>query len=278
MQRASLIRLASVPVMAAGVWLAWAQAPRQPLTIEKVTENLYIIVGNGGNVAVLPTDEGVILVDDKFDQDGPEIRAKVKSVTSQPIRYIINTHQHGDHTGGNKGFLDTSAEIIAHRNARANMLEQKMPGLPRITFSDESQLFLGGKEVVVRYFGRGHTNGDAMVFFPSEKVVHTGDLFVRGTPFIDYPGGRSLKAWDKTLENALKTDFETVIPGHGAVSKKADLAQWRITLASMLTRAKQACEGTPEGVLGRLKLEDLGMKSSGLFDRSLPGLCAEVRN
>jgi glyoxylase-like metal-dependent hydrolase (beta-lactamase superfamily II) len=165
--------------------LAWAQVARQPLTMEKVTANLYVIFGNGGNVAVLPTSEGVILVDDKFDQDGPEIRAKVKSITDQPIRYIINTHHHPDHTGGNRAFLESSAEIIAHRNARATMVEQKMPGLPRITFSDEAQLFLGGQEVRVRYFGRGHTSGDALVFFPSEHAVHTGDLFVRGAPFID---------------------------------------------------------------------------------------------
>ncbi len=279
MQNSSLIRLASVPILAAGVWLAWAQTPRPPLTIEKVTDNLYVIIGNGGNVAVMPTGEGVILVDDKFDQDGPEIRAKVKSVTNQPIKYIINTHQHGDHTGGNKSFLESSAEIIVHRNARANMVQQKMPGLPRITFSDESQLFLGGKEVVVRYFGRGHTNGDAMVFFPSEKVVHTGDLFVRsGAPFIDYSSGGSLKAWDKTLEGALKGDFETVIPGHGAVAKKADLAQWRQTLVTMFGRAKQACAGGADGALGRLKLDDLGMKTPGMLERSISGLCEEAKN
>jgi cyclase len=278
MRRTLAIRIAAVVIAGAGVWLAWAQTPRSPLTIEKVTDNLYVIIGNGGNVAVLPTNEGVLLVDDKFDQDGPEIRAKVKSVSDQPIRYIVNTHQHGDHTGGNKGFLDTSTEIIAHRNARANMAEQKMPGLPRITFSDETQVFLGGKEVRVRYFGRGHTNGDVMVFFPSEGVVHTGDLFVRGTPFIDYSGGGSLKAWDQTLEGALKADFETVIPGHGAVSKKADLAKWRETLAALRAHAKTACAGGTEGVAGRLKLEELGMKPGGLFDRSIPGLCEEMKN
>jgi cyclase len=278
MKRTLLIRAAAASVIGAGIWLAWAQAPRQPLTVEKVTPNLYVIVGNGGNVAVLPTSEGVILVDDKFDQDGPEIRAKVKSITGQPIRYIINTHHHGDHTGGNKSFLESSVEIIAHRNARATMVQQKMPGLPRITFSDETQVFLGGKEVRVQYFGRGHTSGDVMVFFPSEKVVHTGDLFVRGAPFIDYSAGGSLKAWDQTLEGALKADFEIVIPGHGAVSKKADLVQWRQTLAGLRRQAKTACAGGTEGALGRMKLEELGMKPSPLFERSMAGLCAESKD
>lgn len=262
----------------AGLWLAWSQAQRQPLTVEKVTDNLWVIVGNGGNVAVMPTSEGVILVDDKFDQDGPEIRAKVKTITDQPIRYIVNTHHHGDHTGGNKAFLDASAEIIAHKNARSTMVDQKMPGLPRITFSDETQIFLGGKEVRVQYFGRGHTSGDVMVFFPSERVVHTGDLFVRGAPFIDYSSGGSIKAWDQTIANALKTDFDTVIPGHGQVSKKSDLAQWRETLASLRARAKAACAQGTEGAIGRMKLDELGMKPSPLFERSAAGLCEETKN
>jgi glyoxylase-like metal-dependent hydrolase (beta-lactamase superfamily II) len=152
---------------------------------------------------VLPTAEGVLLVDDKFAQDAPEIVAKVKSVSDKPIRYILNTHQHGDHTGGNEAMLAASAEIIAHKNARANMVTLKMPGLPRVTFSDETQVFLGGKEVRARHLGRGHTNGDAVIYFPSERVLHTGDLFVNGgAPFIDYANGGSLVEWDKTLELA----------------------------------------------------------------------------
>ncbi|MBS1874055.1 MAG: MBL fold metallo-hydrolase [Acidobacteria bacterium] len=278
MTKTPVVRAAAGIVAAAGLWLAWSQVARQPLTMEKVTDGLWVIIGNGGNVAVMPTSEGVLLVDDKFDQDGPEIRAKVKSITDQPIKYIVNTHQHGDHTGGNKAFLEGSAEIIAHKNARANMVSQKMPGLPRITFSDETQIFLGGKEVRVQYFGRGHTSGDVMVFFPSERIVHTGDLFVRGAPFIDYSSGGSLTAWDQTLAAALKADFDTVIPGHGAVSKRADLAQWRVTLATLRTRAKAACAQGTDGMVGRMKLEELGMKPSPLFERSAPGLCEETKN
>jgi glyoxylase-like metal-dependent hydrolase (beta-lactamase superfamily II) len=123
--------------------------------MEKVTDNLYVIIGNGGNVAVMPTSEGVLLVDDKFAQDGPEILAKVKSVSDKPIRYVLNTHQHGDHTGGNAALLAASATVIAHKNARANMATQKMPGLPPITFSDETQVFLGGKECKPGTLGEG---------------------------------------------------------------------------------------------------------------------------
>jgi len=102
----------------AGVWLAWSQG-QQPaqLTLEKVTENIYVIIGSGGNVAFMPTSEGVIVVDDKFAQDAPQIQAKIKSVTDKPVRYVLNTHQHGDHTGGNAAMLAANAEILIHKNA-----------------------------------------------------------------------------------------------------------------------------------------------------------------
>src|SRR5205085_6315477 len=142
-----------------------SQNPPAQLTLEKVTPNLYVIIGSGGNVAVMPTSEGVLLVDDKFAQDGPQIMAKVRTLSDKPVRYVLNTHQHGDHTGGNEALLAANAEIIIHKNARTNMAAAEMPGIPRITFSEESQVFLGGKEVVARYLGRGHTNGDAVIYF-----------------------------------------------------------------------------------------------------------------
>src|SRR5438552_15168288 len=120
------IRVTIAAAALAGLWIAWPQNPQPPatLTLQKVTENLYVIIGNGGNVAVMPTTEGVILVDDKFAQDAPDILAKVKTVSDKPIRYILNTHQHGDHTGGNQSLLTMAAplDIVAHKNARANMV------------------------------------------------------------------------------------------------------------------------------------------------------------
>ena len=247
--------------------------------MEKVTDNLYVIMGNGGNVAAMPTSEGVLLVDDKFALDAPEILAKVKSISDKPIRYILNTHQHPDHTGGNETFMAASAEIIIHKNARANMLAAKMPGLPRITYADESQVFLGGKEVQAHHLGRGHTNGDAVIYFPSERVLHTGDLFVNGgAPFIDYSAGGTIVEWDKTIERALQLDFDIVIPGHGPVAKKADLVKWVQTIAALRAHAKSACAAGPTDALKRMNLEELGMKPSPLFERSMPGLCQELSN
>src|ERR1700736_3799920 len=235
--KSAAIRASAILLALTALCLLWSQTQRPPLTMEKVTDNLYVIIGNGGNVAVMPTTEGVILVDDKFAADAPEITAKVKSITDKPIRYVLNTHQHGDHTGGNEALLAASAEIIIHKNARANMVTVKQPGLPRITFSDETQVFLGGLEVRARHLGRGHTNGDAVIYFPSERVLHTGDLFVNGgAPFIDTNNGGSIKEWDKTVQAALQLDFDTVIPGHGPVTKKADLVKWVQTLGMLRTR------------------------------------------
>ena len=122
MQRSTSIRLAGLTLAIGGVWVALTQQPpAQPLTVEKIADDLHVIVGSGGNVGVLTTSDGVILIDDKFERNVPEILAKVKSITSQPLKYVINTHQHGDHTGGNQSLM-TSAEIFAHKNAAANMV------------------------------------------------------------------------------------------------------------------------------------------------------------
>src|SRR5262249_31086649 len=141
LKRDLVTRVTLAAVGIAGVWAALAQQQQQPLTMEKVSENLWVIMGDGGNVAVMPTSEGVVLVDDKFARDAPEIQTKVKTVSEKPIRYVLNTHQHGDHTGGNAALLDSGAEIIVNRNARANMATQKMPGAPRLTFSDEQEVY-----------------------------------------------------------------------------------------------------------------------------------------
>ena len=180
MSRTLLVRLfAGIPFLLIS-WIGYTQSQKQPpqLTINKVKEDLYEIEGDGGNVAVYITNEGVILVDDKFEQDYEQIVAKVKSVTSQPIKYILSTHHHSDHSGGNTRFSAT-VEIISTANARANIVTRKQPNAApnmvpaRVVFTEETAVFLGGKEVRARYFGRGHTNGDAIIYFPALRTLHT---------------------------------------------------------------------------------------------------------
>jgi glyoxylase-like metal-dependent hydrolase (beta-lactamase superfamily II) len=263
MRRTALAGLFVAVLLVLGAWVVHTQSakPPGPLRIEKVKEDLYMISGEGGNVAVYVTSEGVVLVDDMFDRNHADILAQVKSITDKPLKYVINTHQHDDHAGGDMKMLPI-AEVIAHKNARANLVHIRQPyyedtpgtpiGLPRLTFSDEASVFLGGREIRAKYFGRGHTSGDAIVYFPDLKVVHTGDLFLGRRPardgaptpprpagvniYVDYAQGGSFFDWTKTLDAALTLDFDTVIPGHGPVSTKADVAAFRADVDTMRTR------------------------------------------
>src|SRR5271154_6833950 len=175
MKRTLVARAFAGALLLAGCWIAYTQDSGKkppPLTLNKIKEDLYYIEGDGGNVAVYLTSEGVILVDDKFEQDHESIVAKVKSLTDLPIKYVMSTHHHADHSGGNAKFLPT-AEIISTANARANIVAHKQSNAPpgvepaRVVFTDECSVFLGGKEVHAYFLGRGHTNGDAVIYFPA---------------------------------------------------------------------------------------------------------------
>ena len=264
------------------------QPTGEPFTtaITKLRDGLFVIPGydgaaTGGNVAVRVTSEGVIVVDSKLPGLFDDIVGKVKSVTPQPIRYVLNTHQHGDHTGANARFLPT-AEILMHRNARANMIADKLAGPGRIVFTDEQALFLGGIEVQMKYMGRGHTNGDAVIYFPDLRVVHTGGLVVWGkrsqgtilTPNMDYAAGHgSGKEWVGTLDKLLALDFDAAIPGHGPVLTKAQVRTFRDKMQKLNDRMAAFVKsgGRKADLPKGLKLDDLdwpfeGTQLSGLFD------------
>ncbi len=254
------------------------------LTLNKVKDDLYEIEGDGGNVAVYITGEGVILVDDKFEQDFESIMAKVKSVTSQPVKYVLSTHYHSDHTGGNAKFLPT-AEIISTANARMAIVEHKQPNAPpglvpaRVVFTEESSVFLGGKEARAHYYGRGHTNGDAIIYFPALRTIHTGDLMAGSTPLIDYNGGGSLVEWTKTLDAAMKLDFDTVIPGHGPVTNRAGLLAYRNNVEKLRNRAAGLIrEGKSQDEVAKVMTAEFGWAANSLqIQWSLPGMMKELR-
>jgi cyclase len=278
MRKPIVVRISAGILCLVGAWAAYTQTPQAgKLALEKVKDDLYVISNDGGNVAVYVTDEGVIVVDDKFDADVPEILAKIKSVTDKPVKYVLNTHQHGDHTGGNQKLLPM-AEIIIHENARANMVAGKMPGAPRVTYSDQTGVYLGGKEALAKHFGRGHTNGDAAIYFPALKVVHTGDLFVTGAPFIDYSSSASAKEWPATIDGILQWDFDTVIPGHGPVSKRADLIRFRDNFLNLNRRVSGMLrEGKGKDDVMKTLVADFGWSATGMGARSIDGLLAELK-
>ncbi len=287
MTRTFIARASAGALLLAGCWIAYTQNQgKQPpaLTLHKVKDDLYEIEGDGGNVAVYVTGEGVILVDDKFEQDYESIMAHVKSVTDQQVKYVLSTHHHSDHSGGNVKFLPT-AEIISTANARANILEHKQPGAPanltpaRVVFTDECSEFLGGKEVRARYFGRGHTNGDAVIYFPALRTIHTGDLMAGKTPLIDYAGGGSLKAWTQTLDGALQLDFDTVIPGHGPVTTRAGLVEYRNNVEKLRNRAEALIHaGKSQDEVGQVMAAEFGWGPDSMQAHwSLPGMMKELQ-
>jgi glyoxylase-like metal-dependent hydrolase (beta-lactamase superfamily II) len=289
MSRILVARAVAGSLFLFGCWMAYTQnrggAP-PTLNVNKVKDDLYEIEGDGGNVAVYVTGEGVILVDDKYDRDFDGIVSKVKSVTSQPIKYILSTHHHEDHSGGNSKFAPAGAQIISTANARTNIVEHKQsnasPGMvgASVVFTQETAVFLGGKEVRARYFGRGHTNGDAVVYFPALRTVHTGDLMAGTTPLIDYSGGGSLAEWANTLDQAMKAwDFDTVIPGHGPVTTKANLLTYRNNVDKMRVRAAGLIrEHKSADDVAKVMQAEFGWTANSMqMQWSLPGMMQELK-
>ena len=262
-----------------------------PMRVDKVKENLYVIRGpfvpcttrgcrpNGpddglihepGDVAVRVTPEGVILIDDKYPENLSELMAQVRSVTALPVRYLLNSHHHGDHVSGNANVRAMGIDVIAHRNIRENFLRIKQPGEPNIVFADFGALYLGGVEVQLWHLGRGHTNGDTVAYFPDLKTVHMGDLVIDGMPVIDYAAGGSAIEFVKTIDNILKLDFDTAIPGHGKVMTRDDVAAYSARFKEMNARMRAlAKKGVPRDqiqtlaqVRTQLRLADLGWDNS----------------
>jgi len=250
------------------------------LAIEPVKPGLYTITGPGGNVGVRVTSEGVILVDDKFPQDFEEIQQLVGQVSDLPVRYVINTHHHGDHSGGNVGYIDI-AEIVAHQNARDNMVRGNQDAPPRMVFTDETAVYLGGAEVRAYYMGTGHTDGDAVVYFPDLNTVHGGDLLHGTAPFIDYANGGSSRGWVSTLNNILALDFDTAIPGHGSIMTREDVMSFRNQMEAVRSHMTDLIRGgMPRSEASvRIRNEALSwtMADDGLFmQRSIPGFYEEI--
>jgi cyclase len=284
--RARILIIALAAVVggtAAGIEAFTQRGGAAGLTITAVADGLYMILGEGGNIAVRVTDDGVLVVDDKYDRNYTDIVAQIKSVTDQPIRYVMNTHHHGDHSGSNAQFAQI-AQLIAHANARENILRGNQPGPPSIVFTDAASVFLGDVEVETHYVGRGHTNGDAVILFPDLGVIHTGDLFVGSTPFIDYANGGSGVEWLTTLDNILELDFDTVIPGHFQAGSqdlltRADVESFRDKMLTMQLRARDLISRgvSREDLPERLDVADLGWNySSGFAASSIPGLFDEL--
>jgi glyoxylase-like metal-dependent hydrolase (beta-lactamase superfamily II) len=278
------LRVACALLLIGALGILYAQQPQQPAKLDtvKVKDDLYVIHNDvvPGNVTALVTNEGVILVDDKFDVDHVNIMAELKKVTNQPVRIVVNTHHHADHSGGNAKLQQLGVQAVAHDNAWRNMVDANQPGIPNVSFTGQAHLHLGGKNVDLYYFGRAHTNGDIVAYFPAHRVLATGDIFAYGdaTPeLIDYPGGGSAKELTSVVDSALKLDFDTVVPGHGVVTTRPELVKYRDTSIRLKNRVAQMMVQKRSRADIAKMLTDEFHYGQFHIDLSLDGLMAELK-
>jgi cyclase len=214
------------------------------IKVTQVSGNIYLLQGSGGNIAASVGDDGILIVDDEFAPLADKIRAALKNigVSAKPVRFVINTHYHGDHTNGNLPFGESGAIIIAQDNLRKHLEEgasggstpsmhnvmppQPKAALPIITFDHDLTVHLNGDDIHAVHFPHAHTDGDSIIFFPKNNVVHMGDIFVRyGFPFVDVNEGGTVQgmiaACDAVVAQ-MPADAK-VIPGHGAISSLDDV-------------------------------------------------------
>lgn len=221
---------------------------------EKLSATTYVLFGSGGNIGVSVGDDALFLVDDQYAPLTPKILAALKAISDKPVKFVLNTHWHGDHSGGNENMAKAGAVLVSHDNARKRMsseqfsslFKNKTPPSPKaalaqVTFSSDVTFHINGDEVQGFHVPKAHTDGDTIVHFKNSNVIHMGDTFFNGWyPFIDVSGGGSVEGIiacaDKVL--AMANDATKIIPGHGPISGKAELKAYRDMITTVNDRVK----------------------------------------
>ena len=222
----------------------------------RLGDTLYMLRGAGGNIGLSAGDDTVFIVDDQFAPLTPKITAAIAKISPKPVQFVLNTHWHGDHTGGNENLGKAGAIIVAHENVRKRLStdqfidlikskEKALPkaGLPVVTFATSLNFHLNGEDIHVVHAPRAHTDGDAIVHFPKSDVVHMGDIFWNGlNPFVDYSSGGSITGVIAACTQVLATttDKTRFIPGHGPLGTRAELQAYRDMLSTIAGRVQQA--------------------------------------
>jgi glyoxylase-like metal-dependent hydrolase (beta-lactamase superfamily II) len=206
------------------------------IKVHPVAGSIYMLEGAGGNIGVSVGEDGIVIIDDQFAPLAPKIRAALKGISNKPVRFVINTHWHGDHVGGNSQF-GTDSTIIAQENVRKRMQDgvalpdhvvkpAPKEALPIITFNDRATVHLNGEDIRAIHAASGHTDGDSIIYFTKSNVIHMGDDFVTyGFPFIDLQSGGSVEGMITAVEKVINTApaGAKIIPGHGPISSVADM-------------------------------------------------------
>ena len=228
-----------------------APAFAQGITTHKVAGNIYMLEGRGGNIGVSAGEDGVLVIDTQFDNMAGPIRDAITELGGGDVEFIVNTHFHGDHTGGNKA-LGQDTPVIAHENARKRLLETGdandqafSNSLPWVTFDDDLSLHFNGEEIKIVHFPTGHTDTDCILFFTESNVVHMGDHFFNGRfPFIDLAGGGDVASYMnnvQTVIDQLPADVK-IIPGHGALATLDDLKAFKKLIEETVAIVKKGIE------------------------------------
>jgi cyclase len=273
----SLVALSALP--------AAAQQDFSGVEIEaqEVAKGIYMLTGEGGNLGLSVGEDGGFLIDDQYAPLTGKILAAVKELTAEPVRFVANTHYHGDHTGGNENMGEAGALIVAHENVRRRMatgtfmeafnrqVDPAPPGaLPVVTFTDAASFHWNGEEIRIFFVGPAHTDGDSIIHFVNADVFHMGDTLFNGMyPFIDVSSGGRIDGMIAAADRVLKvaTEKTRLIPGHGPLATRADLQAFRDMLAKVRDRvAKLKAEGkSAEEVVAAKPTADLDEKWGGGF-------------
>lgn len=223
------------------------------ISVEEVSQSVYLLKGKGGNIGVCIGEDGVLLIDDQFAPLSDKIDSTIKTLSQKELIYLINTHWHGDHTGGNENFAQKGATIIAHENVRTRLSTDQVrpfgpPTLasppsawPTLTFNEKMNVHFNGQDIHLIHIHNAHTDGDAFVYFSNANVLHMGDCFFNNRfPFIDREMGGSVNGAIKAVELAMMMiDEDTkIIPGHGDLADKSDLLRYYNMLITMRDRIK----------------------------------------
>jgi cyclase len=246
---------------------------------QRVTDNIYMLTGSGGNIGLLLGSDGVLMIDDQYAPLSQKISDAIKSLSKNNLRFVVNTHVHGDHSGGNENFKKQGATLVAHEQVRVRMMNEQFnkrfnrttpprdkDAWPQITFNTNMNFHLNNEDVDLIHLGKGHTDGDVIVHFKKANVFHAGDAFVRyGYPFIDVSSGGTVNGFIETLDKFLLLIDENskVIPGHGAIATKADVKLLRDQLADIRDQVAAAIKkGT--------KMEDIaGLGITDKYDEKM---------
>ncbi len=252
----TILGMASLTLLTGQLILAQPNMDHVEIKAEMVADHIYVLYGSGGNIGLAIGQEHAYLIDDQFAALTEKILAAVQNLTDKPIKYVVNTHWHGDHTGGNKNLAEQGVTIVAHNNVRERMstFQQRGPGrvsqpqpyqaLPEITFGKEMTIHLDSLQSMwIFHVGPSHTDGDSYIYFPESNVIHMGDNFPNGGyPFVDINAGGDIDGFVENINRALMLiDEDTkIIPGHGLVTDRSTLVAYRDMLDTIRLRVKKA--------------------------------------